>query len=352
MTLLLTSEEAEQAMPMRACLGALEQSFRELAEGLAVNRPRSDTFTPTAEEGVYYRYKTMEGAVPGLGVLAQRINSEKIRWPVVKGVRRQEKFQRVYPNHYVGMVLLFSSETGELLAILKEAYLQKMRVGGTSGLGIKYLARADAKVIGLLGSGWQASAQLMAAREVRKIKRVKVYSPNADRCRRFSVEMSRRLEIEIEPVLRPGDVVEGVDILLAATSSMEPVLFPEWVKPGMHVGSINTRRELAPGVQEQCDYVIVNTRDPNLQICVGGPREGIAPLQETAIDCADFPELGDVIVKKVRGRHSDAEVTLFLNNIGLGTQFAAVGASIYKAAREKGLGQEIPGEWFLETVRA
>ena len=129
----------------------LEQSFRELAEGLAVNRPRSDTFTPTSEKDVYYRYKTMEGAVPGLGVLAQRINSEKIRWPVVKGVRRQDKFQRAYPNHYVGVVLLFSIETGELLAILKEGYLQKMRVGGTSGLGIKYLARSDAQIIGAMG---------------------------------------------------------------------------------------------------------------------------------------------------------------------------------------------------------
>lgn len=200
MTLLITSEDAEQVMSMEACLTALEQSFRELAEGLAVNRPRSDTYTPTSEKDVYYRYKTMEGAVPGLGVLAQRINSEKMRWPVVKGIRRQDKFQRVYPNHYVGLVLLFSIETGELLAILKEGYLQKMRVGGTSGLGIKYLARPDASVIGLFGSGWQAGAQLMAACAVRKIKRVKVYSPNADNRKRFSVLMSQKLEIVVEPV--------------------------------------------------------------------------------------------------------------------------------------------------------
>lgn len=351
MTLLLTSEEAEQAMPVQACLDALEQSFRELAEGLAVNRPRSDTFTPTSEKDVYYRYKTMEGAVPGLGVLAQRINSEKIRWPVVKGVRRQDKFQRVYPNHYVGVVLLFSIETGELLAILKEGYLQKMRVGGTSGLGIKYLARPDAQVIGLFGSGWQASAQLMAACAVRKVTRVKVYSPNADNRKRFSIEMGQKLRVEIEPVSRPEDVGEGVDILLAATNSMEPVLFPQWVQAGMHVGSINTRRELAPGLQEKCDYFAVNTREPDLQICVGGSKEGIAPLQEKAVECADAPELGEIIIGKRRGRQSAAQVTLFLNNIGLGTQFAAVGGAIYKAAREKGLGREIPGEWFLETVR-
>lgn len=351
MVLLITSEEAEQVMPMPAVLAALEQSFRELAEGLAVNRPRSDTYTPTSEKDVYYRYKTMEGAVPGLGVLAQRINSEKMRWPVVKGIRRQDKFQRVYPNHYVGLVLLFSIETGELLAILKEGYLQKMRVGGTSGLGIKYLARTDASVIGLFGSGWQATAQLMAAGTVREIKRVKVYSPNADNRKRFSVVMSQRLGIEVEPVERPEEVAQGVDILLAATNSMQPVLFPEWVKEGMHVGSINTRRELAPGLQERCDYVVVNTRAPDLQICVGGSKEGIAPLQDNDVECGDAPELGEVIVGKRRGRQSASETTLFLNNIGLGTQFAAVGMTIYEAAKAKGLGKEIPSEWFLETVQ-
>ena len=351
MTLLITSEDAEQVMSMEACLTALEQSFRELAEGLAVNRPRSDTYTPTSEKDVYYRYKTMEGAVPGLGVLAQRINSEKMRWPVVKGIRRQDKFQRVYPNHYVGLVLLFSIETGELLAILKEGYLQKMRVGGTSGLGIKYLARPDASVIGLFGSGWQAGAQLMAACAVRKIKRVKVYSPNADNRKRFSVLMSQKLEIVVEPVQRPEDVAQGVDILLAATNSMQPVLFPEWVKEGMHVGSINTRRELAPGLQERCDYVVVTTREPSLQICVGGSKDGIAPLQDNDIECGGAPELGEVIVGKRRGRQSATEITLFLNNIGLGTQFAAVGTTIYEAAKAKGLGREIPTEWFLETVQ-
>ena len=247
--------------------------------------------------------------------------------------------------------MLFSIETCELLAILKEGFLQKMRVGGTSGLGIKYLARPDASVIGLFGSGWQASAQLMAACAVRKIKRVKVYSPNADNRKRFSVVMSQQLEVEVEPVKQPEEVAQGVDILLAATNSMQPVLFPEWVKEGVHVGSINTRRELASGLLERCDYVVANTREPGLQICVGGSKEGIVPLHDNDIECGDVPELGEVIVGKCRGRQSATETTLFLNNIGLGTQFAAVGATIYEAAKAQGLGKEIPDEWFLDSVQ-
>jgi ornithine cyclodeaminase/alanine dehydrogenase-like protein (mu-crystallin family) len=352
MALLLTSEDAESVLPMEGCLEVLEESFRELAEGLAVNRPRSDTYTPTSEKDVYYRYKTMEGAVPGLGVMAQRINSERIRWPIVKGIRRQDKFQRVYPNHYVGLVLLFSIETGGLLAILKEAYLQKMRVGGTSGLGIKYLAREDASRVGIFGSGWQASSQLMAACAVRKIKHVKVYSPNADNRKRFSVAMSEILGVEVEPVASPQDVARDVDILLAATSSMEPVLNGEWLREGMHVGSINTRREVDAKTLERSDYVVVSTRDPGLMINVGGPKEGIAPLQDKDVDASRYPELGEVIIGKKRGRSHPKEINLFLNNIGLGTQFAAVAAKIYAEAKQKHIGKEIPSEWFLETVHA
>jgi len=123
------------------------------------------------------------------------------------------------------------------------------------------------------------------------------------------------------------------------------------VKEGMHVGSINTRRELAPGLIERCDYVVANTREPHLQICVGGSKEGIAPLQDNDVECGDAPELGEVIVSKRRRRQSASETTLFLNNIGLGTQFAAVAMTIYEAAKAKGLGKEIPAEWFLETVQ-
>src|SRR3990172_4044792 len=127
--------------------------------------------------------------------------------------------------------------------------------------------------------------------------------------------MSKKIEMEVEPAERPEDVAQGVDILLAATNSMQPVLFSEWVKEGMHVGSINTRRELAPGLQERCDYVVVTTREPSLQICVGGSKESIAPLQDNDVECGDAPELGEVIVGKRRGRQSSSETTLFLNNI-------------------------------------
>jgi len=349
--ILLTSEDAETLLSMEACLEALEVAFRDLASGDAVNRPRTDTFTRSANDDTFYRYKSMEGLVPSFGVMALRINSEKIRWPVINGKKRQDKFQRTYPNHYVGIVLLFSIETGELLAVIKEAYLQKMRVGGTTGLAIKYLSRNNAGRIGMLGSGWQAGAQLEAACAVREIEHIKVYSPNADNCKRFAGVMTDKLQVPVAPVKSPEQAATEVDILLAATSAMEPVLSGDWIKPGMHVSAINPRREVETTTLAKSDYIVVNTRDIGYLIYVAGSKAGVAPLEKKEADVSVYPALSEVIAGKARGRRSQEEKTLFLNNIGLGTQFAAVGAKIYQAAARRGIGQEIPAHWFLETVR-
>lgn len=351
MTLLLNSDEIERLLSVDACMEALEMSFGELAQGTAVNRPRSDTFTRTSEKDVFYRYKSMEGLVAGDGVLALRINSEKIRWPKVMGQVRQDKFQRVYPNRYVGIVLLFSVESTELLAIMKEAYIQKMRVGGTSGLGIKYLARKDAERLGIMGSGWQASVQLMAACAVRNIRHVKVYSPNPDNRKKFARAMSERLQVEIEPVASPLEAAQNVDVLLAATNAMQPVLKGDWVKPGMHTSSINTRREIDEKTIRNSDYIVVNTRDVGYSMYVAGPPKGIAPLQEKDLDVGTYPDIGEVVAGKAKGRTNPEEKTLFLSNIGLGTQFAAVASRVYQEARKQNVGREIPSDWFLETVK-
>lgn len=347
MALLLTSEDVEQALDMQACLEALEESFKELAEGIAVNRPRSDTYVPTSQPEIYFRYKTFEGAVPGMGVLAQRMVSERIRWPLVHGMRRQDKFQRVYPNQYVGVIFLFDIETGKLLAIIKESYLQKMRVGATSGLGVKFLARDDCEILGLLGSGWQAGAQIEAACAVRKIKKVKVFSPNPQNRRRFAEAMSKKLDVEVAPVEHLKEAVLRSDIVMLATNSMEPVFGLQWCQEGMHISSIN-KRELEPQVLSTCDLVVSTTCDSDWSIHVGGPKEGVIPLKYKQ-DYSCSTELGEVILGRHPGRTARQQKTLFFNHVGLGTQFAAVGSKVYEEARSKGIGKEIPDEYFLET---
>src|SRR5204863_2685706 len=130
------------------------------------------------------------GIVPKLGVGAVRINSDIVTWPKEAGNERRVKLPSAPNARYVGLVLLFSSETGEPLAIFPDGVVQRMRVGAANGLGVKYLARQDARTVGILGSGWQAGAQLMAACAVRDIKSIRCFSPTKANREAFSSQMS------------------------------------------------------------------------------------------------------------------------------------------------------------------
>jgi len=173
-TLILSNDDVERLLTMPDCIEALEEAYVEMAEGRGISRQRSDCITPTSySEDAIYGLKSMDGVVPKLGVGAIRINSDIVTNPMIGNTRRRVKIPAAPNNRYVGLVLLFSTHNGEPLAIFPDGVLQRMRVGATNGLGVKYMARKDASTIGLLGSGWQAETQLTAACAVRKITSVK-----------------------------------------------------------------------------------------------------------------------------------------------------------------------------------
>src|SRR5580693_4766678 len=200
MTLILSNDDVAKLLTMPDCIAVLEEAYTELAEGRGVSRTRSDSLTPTAREDALYSLKSMDGVIPKFGVGAVRINSDIVTWPKKGNNVRREKVPAAPGNRYVGLVLLFSTENGEPLAIFPDGVMQRMRVGAANGLGAKYLARRNASTIGLLGSGWQAGAQLMAACAVREVTAIRCFSPNADNCATFAREMSAILSIEVVPV--------------------------------------------------------------------------------------------------------------------------------------------------------
>lgn len=349
--LLLTSADVEQVLTMPECISALKEAYRELGQGLAKNRPRSEIYIPLEAQDTFYRLKTMEGAVPGPKAAALRLNSDFVRGRVVNGARKSELLP-VEPGKRWGLILLFSMETCELLAMIYDGYLQKMRVGGTSGLGADYLARRDAATLGLIGSGWQASAQVLAACAIRPISRIRVYSPTRERRETFAREMSLKAGVEIEPVEDRRAAVEGADILLCATNSGEPVFDGRWVRPGMHVGAIVggdrtiPRGELDTEILRRADFLLVNSK---ARIRDGGQRDLLQGLDEGWLSWERIYELPDLVLGNVAGRTAADQITVFKNNVGVGIQFAAVAARTYELARKRGLGRDLPSEWFLET---
>jgi ornithine cyclodeaminase/alanine dehydrogenase-like protein (mu-crystallin family) len=342
---------------MSECLAALEDLYRDLGEGRAITRPRSDTIVPTDRPGAVYGLKSMDGVMPRYGVSAIRINSDVINWPVREGYMRREKIPAAVGQRWVGLVLLFSAATGEPLAILPDGVLQRLRVGATNGLAAKYLARPGARQVGLFGSGWQAGAQVMAICAVHPVQEVRVYSPNREHRTAFCAEMTDQVGVEIRPVDRPELVVADADVVLCATNSIDPLFQADWLRPGMHVGCIR-HCELDAATFARADRLVVNYRKgaPDHYVLAGAEVPELAegkgwtdPLGR-AVAWDQLPELGEIVAGKVPAREQPDEITCFLNNIGLGVQFAAAGARLLERARAAGAGHELPTEWFTQTV--
>src|SRR6202790_1960160 len=221
MTLILSNDDADKLLTMPECIDVLEEAYVELAEGRGVSRTRSDCFAPTSREDALSSLKPMDGVIPKFGVGAVRINSDIVTWPKRGNNVRREKIPAAPGNRYVGLVLLFSTETGEPLAIFPDGVMQRMRVGAANGLGAKYLARQTATTVGILGSGWQAGAQLMAICAVRPIETIRCFSPNAENRVTFSRQMSETLGIDVVPVAQPEEAITGADIVMCATNSVD-----------------------------------------------------------------------------------------------------------------------------------
>jgi alanine dehydrogenase len=355
MTVILSNQDVDELLTMGDCIAALEDAYNELAQGRGVNRRRSDSLVPGKDPDTFYGLKTMDGIIPKFGVGAVRINSDLVSWPMRQGTMRREKIPAAPGNRWVGLVLLFSTETGEPLAIFPDGYLQRLRVGAANGLAAKYLSRTDAEEVALLGSGWQASGQLMAITEVRAIKRIRCYSPNTEHRNTFAKEMSEKLNVEVVPVASPELAVKNADIVLCATNTVDNILLEPWLEPGMHMSSIK-RPEIQATAIQRADRVVIHTHDdapmlitpPGMVIPENQDGKGWSAIPE--VDFESLPTLPELIAGKSPGRESADDITCFLNNLGMGYQFAAAGAAFYQKAMAAGRGHELPTEWFTQDV--
>ncbi len=345
MVLVLKNEQIEGLVPMKEEIDVVEEAFRELGEGVAMNSPRARLRVPWKEEGGQYYFNNIMGLVPGIKSMALRVDSSFSKEIQMAGSKR-----RVYPGDFVGLVFLFDMDTCELLAIMDDHAISVMRVGATSGVATKYLARKDAKIMGLLGSGEQARTQLTAAAAMRPLRKVKVYSPTKANRERFAQEMAAQTGIEVVPVDSAKEAIRGSDIVTAATNTVDPVVEGRWLKDGSHVNSIVggdgylPRRELDDEVIRRAAIIVVGSKQ---QIFLDHQAEFADRLKSGMVKPEDLHDLGDLLMGKCRGRKDDQEITLFKNNTGMGIQFAATARRVYEKAREEGIGTELPLELFM-----
>jgi ornithine cyclodeaminase/alanine dehydrogenase-like protein (mu-crystallin family) len=345
MVLVLKNEQMEDLLPMSEEVDAIQEAFRELGQGKAMNAPRARLRTPWREEGGQYYFNNIMGLVPGVKSMALRIDSSFSKDVLVAGSKR-----RVYPGDFIGLVMLFDMDTCELLAIMDDHHISTMRVGATSAVASKYLARKDTKVMGLLGSGEQARTQVTAHLVVRPLTKIKVYSPTKVNRERFAKEMSAQTGIEVVAVNSAEEAVRGSDIVSAATNTVDPVIEGRWLEEGMHVTSLVggdgflPRKELDDEAIKRASLIIVGYKP---QIFLDKQAEFHDRIERGIVKAEDLHELGDLLNGKCRGRKDDNEITFFKNNTGMGIQFAATARKMYDKAREKGIGTELPLDLFM-----
>jgi ornithine cyclodeaminase/alanine dehydrogenase-like protein (mu-crystallin family) len=300
----------------------------------------------------------MSGVLPNRKIAALRLNSSVVKWYEKAGGVRKDKLPVAGGDRYVGLVMLFSTETGEPLAIFPDGYVQKLRVAGASAIAARYLARKNAKVMALLGAGWQASAHLVTLSMVRDLEQVQVYSPTPESRRRFVQEWGRSVSAEVVEATSVEAALAGADIVTATTNSISPLFAGELLRPGVHVSCVKPC-ELDVTTYKRADPLIIHWREAKpFQIAIGVDRQAIPDITDgwqhpiTREDAAvwDFPTISQLVNGEHPGRTRDDAITCFCNNVGLGLQFAAVGSEVLARAREARVGREIPTEWFLESV--
>lgn len=345
MTMILTDSDVERFLSMPECIEAMRLAFAEFGAGRAVNRPRLRYLAETGDPEHRYLANIHAGAVPGAGLACVRAGSQVLR-TVAPGSTR-----RIYenPRPFVwGVVVLYSLETAEPVALMHEYHLSGLRVGATTGLAVDCMARPDAAVLGLFGSGKQARTNLEGIRAVRPIRRVHVYSPDAEHRAAFAREMSRE-GCEVVPVDGPDAVLAGADVVCCATSALAPVFDGRSLREGQLLVSIaNTdttggvRTEVDPELIARCRAVVVNDWE---SVAANGQRELLDVVESGRLPEGSVHELGDLVLGRVSLRQDGGGIVYYKNNSGLAIQFAAAGAVVCRKAREAGVERQIPTEW-------
>ncbi|ACU70896.1 Ornithine cyclodeaminase [Catenulispora acidiphila DSM 44928] len=227
---------------------------------------------------------------------------------------------RLTGNGASGMILAFDAQTGDPVALLRDDHhLSDVRTAAAGALATRLLARQNSSTIGVLGTGVQAYLQVLEAAAERPITSVRIWGRRAEPAQRVATALRRRLPgVDVLEVPTAREACAGVDILITATGSTQPLVEPDWLAPGTHVTSIGAddagKVELAPGCLARADLVVVDSRQ--LTVLYGD----LAYAQHAGVRLKALPtELGDLIAGRTPGRAADEQITV-CKLIGLGVQ--------------------------------
>jgi alanine dehydrogenase len=317
MTLLLKEADVRALLTMPMALEAVEESLRQQGNGELSLHPRRRLKLP---DNALLHY--MAAGDPVHGFIGMKIYTS---------VRGAVRF----------VVPLFRSATGEMAALIEADALGQIRTGAATGVATKYLANANARTAGIIGTGYQARTQLEAIAAVRRLEKVRAYGRDPERRARFCREMSARIAVEVEPVDSGEKAVRGAEIMVTATSAMKIVLEGAWLSPGVHVNAIGAnwaqKRELDDAAINRTDVIVVDS----IEQAKMEAGDLILSFGNDASRWDVARELGAIVAGKTPGRTSANQITLFKSD-GIATWDLAAAVRVYDLAVARGIGESIP----------
>lgn len=326
--LIVRQQEVKQLLSMKEAIEAVSHSLIEFSNKRTVSPIRLSVPVKQGNGTALF----MPALVPAMESLGMKYVS------FFPGNKKKGK------SSITGLMILCDMQTGEPLLLLDASYLTIIRTGAVSGLATQHLARQDASILGVIGTGAQAQGLILAMLAVRPLKEIRLYNRTQQKAEQLKIELQQSQQgrdLLINVVPEANQAVVGADIVITATNATTPVFSADAISAGVHINAIGSfqphMQEIPTDVLTKADKVIVEGKEAAL----AESGDLLLPIQEGFFSSQQvYAELGEIADGQKPGRETTNEVTLF-KSVGLAVMDVGVAWAIYKKARQAGIGQEI-----------
>ena len=321
---LLNEQQVRSLLPMEDLIAAMESALAKFSACEVLQPVRSVlTVGPTKAY-----FGLMPAYIPSPAALGAKLVT-------VFG----ENHKQDLPSH-LATILLLDPETGALLAMMDGRYITEARTAAVSAVSTRFLGRADASTLAIIGSGVQARSHLEAYLHVRQLKEVRIWSPRPQSRQQFVSDMSPHTSIPIIAADSAEAAVRGADLIVLVTSSPTPVIDDSWVSAGAHVVCVGacrpTQQEMPPQLVKR-SRLYVDSRDAALL----ESGDVVRNIADGLFDASHIRgEIGEVVLGRIGGRNSNTDITVF-KSLGMAVEDVVSADLVFRRAAEFGTGTEL-----------